>query len=200
MYAILKRTIDIILALILLPFVSIFFVTIGLAIKIEDQGPILYKTARIGQYGNIFNMYKLRSMKINAPDIRLSDGSTYNAADDPRVTRVGRFIRRTSIDEIPQIINVLKGQMSFIGPRPDSAFWLENYTDEEQIILSVRPGISGYNQVINRNLSNTKEKLRNDIYYVRNRSLKLDLWIFFATIKSILVSKNIYRSNGESLR
>lgn len=196
MYLLAKRIIDILLSLISLPIIFVLIIIVGLAIKIEDYGPVFYKAARIGKNGKIFNMYKFRSMKVNAPDIRLADGSTYNSEDDSRITRVGKFIRKTSIDEIPQIINVLKGQMSFIGPRPDSAMWLENYTEEEKIILTVLPGISGYNQVINRNLSSTKEKLQNDIYYVKNQSLKLDLWIFFVTVRNILFSKNIYREDN----
>lgn len=193
MYKYIKRFMDLILAVVALPclVISIFFV--GLVIKIEDRGPVFYKAARIGKQGKIFAMYKFRSMKVNAPDLRLSDGSTYNSEDDPRVTKVGKFIRKTSIDEIPQLINILIGQMSFIGPRPDSAIWLDNYTDEERIILSVVPGISGYNQVISRNRSSTKEKLQNDIYYVKHQSFSLDTWIFIETIKAVLLSKNVYR-------
>jgi len=199
MYNAIKRIIDFILALIALPVVLIFVLLVGLAIKIEDRGPIFYKAARIGKNGTIFKMYKFRSMKVDAPDIRMDDGSTYNSEDDHRVTYVGKFIRKTSIDEIPQMLNILKGQMSFIGPRPDSAMWINSYTEEERIILTVLPGISGYNQVINRNLSNTKEKLQNDIYYVKNQSLMLDIWIFFTTIKSILFLKNIYRQNSSEI-
>lgn len=134
-------------------------------------------------------------MKVNAPDIRLEDGSTYNSVQDNRVTKIGKFIRKTSIDELPQIFNILKGDMSFVGPRPDSAMWIDNYTDEEKIILTVRPGITGYNQVINRNASNTKEKLKNDIYYVKNKSLFFDIKIAFMTFISVIKSKNIYRNN-----
>lgn len=193
MYLFLKRIIDILLSIIALPFVLILVVVVGLAIKVEDFGPVFFKADRIGKNGTIFYMYKFRSMKVNAPDIRLEDGSTYNSEADPRVTRVGKYIRKTSLDEIPQIFNILKGQMSFIGPRPDYADWLENYTEEEKIILTVLPGISGYNQVINRNLATPEEKIENDIYYVKNLSLKLDLWIFFETIKMVLFRRNIYR-------
>ena len=133
-------------------------------------------------------------MKVNAPDIRLADGSTYNGEDDPRVTRFGRFARKTSIDELPQVINILKGDMSFIGPRPDTPMYLDKYTDEERIVLTVRPGITGYNQAINRNSVLTKEKLKNDAYYVKHLSLWFDIKIIFMTVIVVLSHKNINRS------
>lgn len=195
MYKVIKRFFDILMSLILLPVIIVITIIIGLAIKIQDKGPVFYVSKRIGKNGKIFNMYKFRSMKVNAPDIRLEDGSTYNSVQDNRVTKIGKFIRKTSIDELPQIFNILKGDMSFVGPRPDSAMWIDNYTDEEKIILTVRPGITGYNQVINRNASNTKEKLKNDIYYVKNKSLFFDIKIAFMTFISVIKSKNIYRNN-----
>ena len=113
-----KRLLDIIIGLLTLPILIICILIFGLLIKLEDGGPILYKSRRIGKGGRIFTMYKFRSMKVNAPMLLNADGSTYNSKNDPRVTRVGKFIRETSIDELPQIINVLKGDMSVIGPRP----------------------------------------------------------------------------------
>lgn len=193
MYRIIKRILDILFSLILLPIVFIFVILIGIAIKIEDGGPIFYLSDRIGKDGKIFKMIKFRSMKVNAPDIRLKDGSTYNSENDERVTRIGKFIRKTSIDEIPQAINILKGDMSFVGPRPDSAMWLNNYTEEERIILTVRPGITGYNQAINRNSVGTKEKLKNDIIYVKNMSFLFDFKILLMTLKGVLLSRNVYR-------
>ena len=193
MYSIIKRLIDIIFALIGMPFLGIILLFSIIFIKLEDKGPIFYKADRIGKDGKIFKMYKLRSMKVDAPDIRLKDGSTYNGKDDPRVTKFGKFARKTSIDEAPQLINVLKGDMSFIGPRPDSASYLNKYTKKERIILNVRPGITGYNQAINRNSVGTKEKLKNDIYYVEHISFMFDLKIFFMTITTVLFSKNVYR-------
>src|SRR5699024_990117 len=163
-------------------------------IKVEDGGPIFYMAERTGRFGIPFKMYKLRSMKVNAPDIRLADGSTYNGEDDPRVTKFGKFARKTSIDELPQIINILKGDMSFIGPRPDTPMYLEKYTPEERIILTVRPGITGYNQAINRNSVLTKEKLKNDIFYVKHMSLLFDIKIIFMTISTVLRHKNINRT------
>ena len=147
-----KRLIDFFISLAALPFVLLLCLFVAIAIKLDDGGPVFYYASRIGKGGRIFKMFKFRSMKVNAPDLRMEDGSTYNAADDPRVTKVGKFLRSTSLDEIPQLLNVFLGDMALIGPRPDSAFYLEHYTDEERIILTVRPGISGWNQAVNRNL------------------------------------------------
>ncbi len=189
-----KRLIDFIIALIAFPFVLLLCIFVWIAIKLDDGGSLFYMASRIGKGGKIFKMYKFRSMKVNAPDIRLEDGSAYNAEDDPRVTKVGRFMRKTSLDEIPQLLNVLIGDMALIGPRPDSAFYLEHYTPEERVILTVRPGITGWNQAVNRNSVGTKEKLQNDIYYVEHLSFAFDCKVIWLTIKSVLGRKNIYRA------
>ena len=162
-YRFVKRTFDIVCSLILMIPIGLVIAVSTVFIKAEDGGSVFYMADRIGQFGKIFKMYKLRSMKENSPDIRLADGSTYNGDDDPRVTKFGKFARKTSIDELPQVINILKGEMSFIGPRPDTPMYLDKYTEEEKIILTVRPGVTGYNQAINRNSVLTKEKLKNDV-------------------------------------
>ncbi|EOU1472101.1 sugar transferase [Clostridium perfringens] len=202
MYNYIKRIIDFLISLIILPFLLILILLVGIAIKLDDHGSIFYMANRIGYNGKIFKMFKFRSMKENAPDLRYADGSTYNSEDDPRVTRVGKFLRKTSLDEVPQFLNVLIGDMAFIGPRPDSAFYLSEYTEEERVILNVRPGITGYNQAINRNAVGTKEKLQNDIVYVENMSFLFDVKIIFMTIKGVLFSKNVYRdkSNSEDIK
>lgn len=194
-----KRAFDLILSLIALPFLLLFFLGVAIAIKIDDRGPVFYAAKRIGKNGKLFRMIKFRSMKVNAPDIRLADGSTYNGDDDPRVTRVGRFIRKTSIDELPQILNVFVGQMSFIGPRPDPEDWLDKYTDEERVFLSVRPGITGYSQAYFRNEADGKEKIRNDVYYAQHCSFWMDIKIFFKTIATVFKSENTYKDmEGET--
>lgn len=198
MYNFIKRVFDILISLIFLPFLAILVIFIAAAIKLDDHGPVFYLDNRIGKGGRIFKMIKFRSMKVNAPDLRYEDGSTYNSENDERVTRVGRILRKTSLDELPQIFNVLKGDMSFVGPRPDSAFYLSEYTEEERVILTVRPGITGYNQVIRRNSVGTKEKIQNDIYYVENISLLFDIKIVLLTIKNVLFSKNVFRESTES--
>lgn len=189
-----KRLLDFIISLLALPFVLLLCLIVLIAIKLDDGGPLFYMASRIGKNGRIFKMFKFRSMKVNAPDLRMEDGSTYNSADDPRVTKVGRFLRRTSLDEIPQLLNVFIGDMALIGPRPDSAFYLEHYTPEERVILTVRPGITGWNQAINRNSVGTKEKLQADIYYVEHLSFLFDIRVIWLTIKSVLSHKDVYRA------
>lgn len=197
-YRFIKRSFDIVASAILLIPIGVVIGISGIVIKAEDKGPIFYMADRTGRFGKIFKMYKLRSMKVNAPDIRLADGSTYNGEDDPRVTKFGRFARKTSIDELPQVLNILKGDMTFIGPRPDTPMYLDKYTDEERIILTVRPGITGYNQAVNRNSVLTKEKLENDIYYVKHLSLWFDIKIVFMTIATVLLHKNINREDAST--
>lgn len=193
-----KRLLDILLSVILLPFVIIVISLFGLLIKLEDRGPIFYCGERLGKDGRVFKMYKLRSMKVNAPDLRNPDGSTYNSDKDPRLTRIGRILRKTSLDELPQIFNVLKGDMSFIGPRPDLPEHINYYEGEEVRKLEVLPGITGYNQAYFRNSFEWKQRLKNDIYYVNNISFMLDFKILWKTIFSVLMEKGIYSNNTKS--
>ena len=187
-----KRILDILSALIMLIFILPIIFIFGILIKIEDGGPVFYLGERLGKDKKVFKMYKLRSMKVNAPDIRNEDGSTYNAMDDERLTKAGKFIRKTSIDELPQIINILKGDMSFIGPRPDLPEHLYCYENDEIRKLDVLPGVSGYNQAYNRNAVVWKERLKNDVYYVDNISFMLDLKILFKTIFVVILGRGIY--------
>ena len=187
-----KRILDIILAIIVLPLFVLIFIVIGSIIYCEDKGSIFYNAPRLGKKGKTFNMYKFRSMKMNAPDIRNKDGSTFNSGNDLRLTKIGRFIRKTSIDEIPQVINVIKGDMSFIGPRPDLPEHINYYEGNEKRKLEVLPGITGYNQAYFRNLVTWKDRIKNDCYYVDNISLWLDVKIFFKTIESIVLKKGVY--------
>ncbi len=193
-YRFVKRLFDILLSAILMIPIGLVIAVSGIFIKAEDHGPVFYMAERTGRFGKIFRMFKLRSMKVNAPDIRLADGSTYNGEEDPRVTAFGKIARKTSIDELPQVINILKGDMTFIGPRPDTPVGSAAYTEEEKIILTVRPGITGYNQAVNRNSVLTKEKLKNDIYYVNHLSLGFDIRIIFMTLATVLGHKNVNRT------
>lgn len=186
-----KRVIDLTAGLVAFPFVLLLIVIIGPLICLEDKGPIFYAGKRIGYKGKPFGMLKFRSMKVNAPDIRLEDGSTYNGDDDPRVTKIGKFLRNTSLDEIPQFLNVFLGQMSLIGIRPDPLDWLEKYNEREKVILTVKPGITGYNQAYYRNSADGELKLKNDVYYAEHISFWLDVNIFFKTIKTVLFRENI---------
>lgn len=186
-----KRLFDLMAALCALPFFLIVYVILAPFYFFMDRGPMFYSGKRLGQFGKPFPMHKFRSMKVNAPDIRLSDGSTYNGDDDHRVTKLGKFLRKTSLDEIPQILNVLKGDMSLIGPRPDPLDWIDKYKEEEKVFLNVKPGITGYSQAYFRNSADAQEKIDNDVYYAQNISFLLDVKIFLRTIKTVICRENI---------
>lgn len=188
-----KRFIDILISIFSLPFLLILILIVGVLIYLEDKESIFYIAPRLGKDGKIFNMYKFRSMKVNSPDFRNKDGSTYNSTNDSRLTKVGDFLRRTSIDELPQILNVLIGDMSFIGPRPDLPGAINDYTEEDKLKLKVRPGITGYNQAYFRNSIPQKQKFENDVFYVQNISLKFDIEIILQTIRSVFTQENIYK-------
>ena len=187
-----KRGFDIILSLIVMPFLVLSIIIFAPLIKYSDRGSIFYNALRLGYNGKTFIMYKLRTMKVNAPDIRLADGSTYNGEDDPRQTKIGKFLRSTSLDELPQILNVLKGDMSFVGPRPDLPEHIQQYEDSEIEKLNVKPGITGYNQAYFRNTIEWKERLKNDVVYARNISFLFDAKIIVHTIGTLLLRRNIY--------
>lgn len=187
-----KRFFDVVFSIILMPFFLILYIVVGIAIKLDDGGPIFYCGERLGRYGKPFKMYKFRSMKVNAPDWRLEDGSTYNAEDDPRQTKVGKFLRKTSVDEIPQLLNIFKGEMSFIGPRPDTLDSYEGYLEEEKVRLNVLPGITGYSQAFYRNSISAKEKIKNDVFYVQNLSFGMDVKIFIKTIFVIFKKEKVF--------
>ncbi|RHV38124.1 sugar transferase [Ruminococcus sp. OM05-10BH] len=191
-----KRLLDIIFSLILMPVVGISILIFGPLIYLEDRGTIFYRAKRRGYKGKVFEMLKFRSMKMNAPDIRNEDNSTFNSPDDPRVTKIGKIIRKTSIDEIPQLINILKGDMSFIGPRPDTADkQLKDLSKIQLQRLEVRPGLTGYSQAFFRNSIDVKTKLKYDAEYAKKVSLRMDLIIFLKTIDTVLRRKNIYKNN-----
>lgn len=187
-----KRAIDFIIGLIALPFILLVTVVIAPLIYFNDKGPIFYNAERLGKNGIPFKMYKFRSMMVNAPDIRNEDGSTYNGDADPRVTKIGRFMRKTSIDELPQFLNVLLGNMSLIGPRPDPLDDMDIYTEHQKRKLEVKPGITGYNQAYFRNSAEQNEKFENDVYYAEHVSFILDAKIFFKTIVMVLSHNSVY--------
>lgn len=192
---VIKRLLDFIVALIALPFVLLIIVVVAPFIIADDGFPIFYNAKRVGQNGKLFKMYKFRSMKNNAPDIRLADGSTYNGEDDPRVTKVGKVLRATSLDEIPQLLNVLTGKMSLIGPRPDPPDWLDKYPEDIKVFLKVKPGITGYSQAYFRNSVDGEEKMKNDAYYATHCSFVMDVKIFFKTIATVLGHENTYKNS-----
>lgn len=189
---VIKRVIDIFACLIALPFFLIILIPIAIAIKIEDRGPLFYHSMRIGKDFKEFGMLKFRSMKVNAPDLRNKDGSTYNSKTDPRVTKIGHFLRETSLDEIPQVFNVLAGDMSIIGPRAGDVESKDTYEEDEKDKLLIRPGITGFTQAYYRNGLGVREKRLYDAWYSHNVSLLLDVKIFIRTIKTVLTRENVY--------
>ena len=192
-----KRIFDIVISLVAMPILGIICLFVVPKIKHEDKGPAFYNAERVGKDRVMFKMYKFRSMYVNAPDLKMPDGSTYNAPDDPRMTKTGAFLRRTSLDEFPQFINILKGDMSLIGPRPDVREEMELYEGDEGRKLEVLPGLTGYAQVYGRNSIPWKQRLALDVYYVDHISFTLDAKIFFKTIVNIFKQEGIYSESAE---
>lgn len=169
----------------------------SILVKREDGGPIFYRGVRVGRYGKSFRIYKFRTMVVNAENI----GASSTPENDPRITKVGKFLRKYKLDELPQLINVLKGEMSFVGPRPQVLWAVELYNDEEKKLLSVRPGITDYASIKFKNEAEilkgsadpdkdylekiAPEKLRLSLEYMKNQSLWLDIKLIFATFKAI---------------
>jgi sugar transferase (PEP-CTERM system associated) len=174
--------------IILLP----FFTLVALAIKLETRGPIFFRQERVGENWEIFNLLKFRSMKANAEE---SSGPVWASDDDPRITRVGKIIRKLRIDELPQMWNVLKGEMSFVGPRPEREYFIQELEKKIPFYrerFTVKPGITGYAQVLYPYGASEKdalEKLKYDLYYIKNMSLVLDLMVIFKTIKIVLLGR-----------
>lgn len=191
-----KRILDIVICIVGLPIFMLLFIIFGLLIKLEDRGPIFYKAERVGKDSKLYKMYKFRSMKVNAPTVLNKDGSTYNSKDDPRVTRIGKLMRETSIDETPQIINVLKGEMSIIGPRASLSGALGTFEEDEIDKMKVKPGITGYTQAYYRNGLSNREKRLKDAWYANNVSFGLDVKIFFRTIATVLRREGLYTNIG----
>lgn len=191
-----KRILDVFLSLIVLPFVLMIIVCIAPIIYLTDRGPVFYNAKRAGKNGKSFKMFKLRSMYVNSPDLRNVDGSTFNSNEDPRVTAIGRFIRKTSIDELPQLLNVLIGDMSIIGPRPIlTGTKFENYDEILKKRSKVKPGITGYAQAYFRNSISQQEKYKWDCFYVDHLSFMLDIKILLKTFVSVVRKENIFIEN-----
>ena len=181
-----KRVLDILLAILVLLVPLPLYLLIAIAVKVDSKGPVLFKQERLGRGGCVFCMYKFRSMCVDAE--RMGQG-VYSDRRDTRVTRVGRFLRATSLDELPQAINVLKGDMSFIGPRPPLTYhpWpIEDYTSEQRRMFDVRPGITGWAQIHGRKAIGWDERIELSVYYVDHLSFWLDAKIFFLTIPKVL--------------
>jgi exopolysaccharide biosynthesis polyprenyl glycosylphosphotransferase len=199
-YLVAKRTMDIIGAIVGLILTSIIFLVVAIAIKIEDpKGTVFFSQTRVGKNGKEFKMYKFRSMVSDAEE-RLNDllkynevtGAMFKMKNDPRVTKVGKFIRKTSIDELPQLWNVLKGDMSLVGPRPPLPREVEQYTEYDKQRLLVTPGCTGLWQISGRSNVGFKDMVELDLQYIRNRSILLDLKIIFKTVLVLFGSKDAF--------
>ena len=189
-----KRLFDIIGSLIILPFVLLEIIILAPIIWLTDRGPVFYNATRIGRKRKTYKMFKLRSMYVNSPDIKNPDGSTFNSDNDPRVTPIGRIMRKTSLDEFPQFLNVLIGDMSFIGPRPrlpmNNKTW-EELDEVKKKVYGIRPGVTGYAQAYFRNSITQDEKFKWDAYYADNVTMWMDIKILFQTVWSVIARKNI---------
>lgn len=195
-----KRACDLVVGVIAFPFMLVAVAVLAPFIYFEDRGPIFYNAPRVGRGGRDFTMYKLRSMRIDAPDLTMPDGSTYNGADDPRMTRMGAFMRKTSLDEMPQFLNVLKGDMSIVGPRPDLRRETELYVGDEREKLTVKPGVTGYAVVYGRNSLPWHDRLALDVEYVRTMSFLLDVKIFLKTFSTVFKQEGVYVEDEKPVR
>jgi lipopolysaccharide/colanic/teichoic acid biosynthesis glycosyltransferase len=173
---------------------------IALAIRVTSPGPVIYRGMRLGVGGRPFPMLKFRTMHAGAPDMRNADGSTYSAEDDPRVTRVGRLLRRTSLDELPQLWNVLKGDMSLVGPRPELPDQIRFYNDADRRRLDVPPGITGLAQVSGRNALSWEDRRALDIRYIDSMNLRTDLLLLLRTIPGVLSAHGVFSARGTAPR
>lgn len=190
MYKVFKRFFDFILSLLGIIVASPIMLLLAIAIKLDSTGPVLFKQERLGKDGKVFEIYKFRSMCVGAESM---GSGVYSGSDDYRVTKVGKLMRATSLDEIPQLFNILKGEMSFIGPRPPLTYhpWeLSEYTPEQRRMFEVRPGITGWAQTHGRKEVEWHERIRLNVWYVDHESFLLDLRILFTTFIKVLKNED----------
>ena len=193
-YKVVKRIADIIGGIIGLILLSPVFLILAICIKIDSKGPVIFAHKRIGKNGKEFNMYKFRSMYKNAEEMienfneeqKIEWQENFKLENDPRITKVGKFLRKTSLDELPQIVNIIKGDLSIIGPRPIVDEELKKYGDNKEKFLSITPGLTGYWQANGRSNTSYEERMQMELYYIDNQSLLLDIKIFFKTIVSVI--------------
>ena len=193
-YKMVKRIMDIVLSLIALVLLSPIFLIIALAIKLESKGPVFFKHTRIGKNGKIIKIYKFRSMVENAEDLikkftpeQMKEyKENYKLTNDPRITKVGKVLRKTSLDELPQLINIIKGELSIIGPRPVVQEELEKYGQNAQKFLSITPGLTGYWAANGRSCTSYEQRMEMELFYVDNLSFKMDMKVFFKTIGAVI--------------
>lgn len=198
-YEFFKRGLDLLLSIIGIIFAIPIILIIGIWIKLESKGPIIFSQKRVGQNGEIFNMYKLRSMVVNAEELKEKlkennemSGPMFKMQYDPRITKIGRFIRKTSIDELPQLINVIKGDMSLVGPRPSLPEEVDQFEKWMLKRLDVKPGLTCYWQVSGRNNIDFEDWMKLDIKYINERNLFLDIRLILKTVGVLFGDKNAH--------
>jgi|GEM_PF-1307081 Sugar transferases involved in lipopolysaccharide synthesis len=198
-YLIFKRVLDVVVASSLLVLLFPLLLLVGLAIVLEDRGPMLYYQTRVGKNGKEFRFYKFRSMVRNADALKgqlaslnESDGPAFKMRNDPRITRVGRFLRRSSVDELPQLLNVLRGEMSLVGPRPHLPREVAQYTERQKGRLAVQPGLLCLREVLGRSNVSFEQWVEWDLLYIEHRSLRTDLWILGRTVPAVLKADGAY--------
>ena len=197
---VLKRCIDIVSSVISLIILSPLLSTVAIAIKLESKGPIIFKQIRVGQNGKHFQFYKFRSMRTLAESEKAQllaqneskDGVIFKMKNDPRITRVGKFIRKYSIDELPQLINVLEGNMSLVGPRPPLPAEVQQYTLEDRKRLHIKPGLTCIWQISGRSDIPFKQQVNLDKEYIRNHNFFVDIWILIKTVYVVVTGKGAY--------
>ncbi|TDL32844.1 sugar transferase [Jeotgalibacillus sp. S-D1] len=183
-----KRLLDVVLSLIGLIILFPVLLIVAIAIKVESKGPVIFQQERLGLNGEVFKIFKFRSMCVGA-----EKSGVYETKGDARVTKVGKFIRKTSIDEFPQFVNIIKGDMSIIGPRPTLTYhpWpLKEYTELQKIRFKVKPGVTGWAQVNGRKEVHWDKRIEYDVEYVKNLSFQYDIKIFFKTVLKVLAMKD----------
>ncbi|MCK9466947.1 MAG: exopolysaccharide biosynthesis polyprenyl glycosylphosphotransferase [Candidatus Absconditabacterales bacterium] len=193
---VLKRLFDIFSSTILIILLFPIFVIVGIIIKLESKGPVFFKQKRVGQHGELFTFIKFRSMVKDADNMKAQlleknerKGPLFKITNDPRITKFGKILRKTSIDELPQLFCVFIGTMSLIGPRPHLPEEVKNYENWQKRLLSIKPGISGYAQVFGRHNLDFSEEAKLDLYYIRHRSIFMDLYVLFGTFKVVFKGK-----------
>jgi len=186
-----KRTLDVTVSIAALVALAPLLALIAAAVRLSSPGPALFRQSRLGLFGHPFLLLKFRSMYVNCADLRCEDGSAISGDNDPRVTPVGRFLRRTSLDELPQLWNVLTGEMSLVGPRPDQVDQIRFYQGEEFQKLKMKPGLTGLAQISGRNQISWERRKQFDVEYVERASLGLDLLILCKTIPYVLSGSDV---------
>jgi lipopolysaccharide/colanic/teichoic acid biosynthesis glycosyltransferase len=188
---------DVIVSAALLIITAPLLFLIAMAIRLTSKGPAIFRQMRVGQDRRNFEMLKFRTMFLNVPDLRNADNSTFNSDDDPRVTKIGKLLRKTSCDELPQLVNILRGEMSLVGPRPDVPDALSHYRVNDFERLSVKPGITGWAQIHGRNSLAWERRRDLDLEYVRRHTFWMDIRIVLHTIPMVLLGRGVYIKKPE---